>query len=360
MKIAIVGGGINGLCCAWLLALKGHHLRLYERDKIMRATSCSSSKLLHGGLRYLENREFRLVREALRERDAWLKRAPELTRPLRLVMPIYQGAKRSRFKVACGLFFYDRMANKSSLPPSEWLNREELLSRDSELNPNRLQGGYEFSDAQMDDYALGLWVAEQARAAGVEILENTIVTSVTRNGQLVTELGGEEDFDRVVNVAGPWAMALLYESGINIPYRLKLVRGSHLLLARPCAQSYLLEVPGERRIVFVLPWKGKTLLGTTEVCQSLDEPVQCSEVERNYLLSVYHRYRRVESHTECDVEDFSGLRPLLYNAKDVSRTTREYLVHRTDKLVTVLGGKWTTSLALAEKVSVCIDDTSRI
>lgn len=126
MNIAIVGGGINGLCCALRLIERGDQVTLYERNQLMQATSRSSSKLLHGGLRYLENGEFRLVREALKERDGWLKRVPELTQPLRLVMPIYKNSRRSRWAISAGLFLYDHLAGKSHLPRAKWLSESEI------------------------------------------------------------------------------------------------------------------------------------------------------------------------------------------------------------------------------------------
>jgi glycerol-3-phosphate dehydrogenase len=116
VDIGIAGGGVNGLCCAWVLQQQGHTVHLYERDRIVAATSSASSKLLHGGLRYLENREFRLVREALRERDAWLERVPQLTRPLRLVLPVYDDSRRPRWMMGIGLFLYDRLAGKAFCP----------------------------------------------------------------------------------------------------------------------------------------------------------------------------------------------------------------------------------------------------
>lgn len=184
MDIGIVGGGINGLCCTWQLAKQGHQVQLYERDTIMNATGRASSKLLHGGLRYLENREFRLAREVLRERDAWIKRAPHLAQPLRLVMPIYQQSRRPGWMIALGLFLYDHLACKSLLSKAKRLSGEELTGRTPHLKSEELQGGYEFSDVQMDDQALGLWVAEQARQAGVNITEHKEVTALTQDGQV--------------------------------------------------------------------------------------------------------------------------------------------------------------------------------
>jgi len=347
VRIAVVGGGINGLCCAWRLAESGHTVTLYERGQIMEATSRASSKLLHGGLRYLENGEFRLVREALRERDAWIRRAPHLAWPIRLVLPIYRGARRPRWMVALGLFAYDRIAGRTDLPKATWLTAAQLMDRDPSLRSQDLVGGYEFSDAQMDDHALGLWVAEQARSAGVTIREGVQVDAVSATGE-VTVIGETLSYDRIINVAGPWAVKLLEQSGLHSPFRLDAVRGSHITLAIPCAQPYLLEVPGERRIFFVLPWQGATLIGTTEVRQSLDEPITCSDAERSYLLAAYRHYFPTQHPVVTG--SFAGLRPLIHSSEDLNRMTREYAIHREGQLVSVLGGKWTTALSLAQGI----------
>jgi glycerol-3-phosphate dehydrogenase len=351
MDVGIIGGGINGLCCAWKLAEHGHKVTVYERDTIMSATSRASTKLLYGGLRYLENGEFRLVREALRERDAWIARAQHIAKPIRLTMPIYKNSRRSRWIISAGLFLYDHIAGRSALPKSKWLAREELLEIHASLNPDGLLGGFEFSEGQMDDYALGLWVADQAKAIGVEIQENTEVVYVTPHATLATSKKTIQH-DKLINVAGPWAVNLLERSGIQCTYRLDLVRGSHLVLNQATRHAYLLEVPRERRVFFVLPWKGRTLVGTTEVRQTLDEPVQCSADEKTYLLNAYAHY--FPSSTAEIFETFAGLRPLLYSAADPNKATREYAMHHNGKLTTVLGGKWTTALGLAKKVSETI------
>jgi glycerol-3-phosphate dehydrogenase len=162
-------------------------------------------------------------------------------------------------------------------------------------------------------------------------------------------VGGERvAYDLVVNVAGPWAVALLERSGIPARHRLDLVRGSHVVLAAPCVQPYLLEVPGERRVFFVLPWKGRTLVGTTEVRQRLDEPIVCSAQEEAYLLRAYQHY--FPGAVPEVVDRFAGVRPLLYSAANPTRATREYAIERAGAVVTVLGGKWTTAMALARTV----------
>jgi glycerol-3-phosphate dehydrogenase len=348
VDIGVIGGGINGLCCAWLLAKRGHKVELYERDKLMNATSRSSSKLLHGGLRYLENGEFRLVRESLRERDAWMRRAPHLAKPLRLVLPIYSNSRRPSWMIALGFFLYDHLSGKTDLPKSRYVSSNELIQLDPTLNRDALLGGYEYYDGQMDDHALGSWVAEQALHEGVRFIENCEITNLTECGQITEISGARRRHDMLLNVAGPWAQCLLQKSDIESPYQLDLVRGSHIILDQQCTQAYLLEAPNDRRIFFVLPWQGQTLLGTTEVRQSLDERIECSSEEKAYLLNAWsHYFPNKETRV---VGNFSGLRPLLRSAQDPTKATREYAITRTGNLVTVMGGKWTTAMAVAHKV----------
>lgn len=350
MRIAVVGGGINGLACAWKLAHAGHEITLFERDKLMQATSRSSSKLLHGGLRYLENGEIGLVREALSERDQWLARAPHLAKPLPMIYPIFKSGRRSKWLVGVGVWMYRWLSHASVLPAPRWLARKEILQSRPTLKSSGLIGGYQLYDGQMDDYSLGLWVGEQSRKLGVTIHENVAVEKIDRNGMLYTQDGEIHAFDRIINVAGPWAEKLLQQSGLSSPIKLDLIRGSHIVVRRHCEQAYLLEVPGERRIFFVLPWQGKTLIGTTEVRQQLDELIECSKAEIDYLINAYNHWM-VEHVAESDIEGtFAGVRPLLTSADDPSRATREYAIRREGQLINVFGGKWTTSCALADRV----------
>lgn len=350
LKIAVIGGGINGLACAWKLAQSGHLVTLFEANELMRATSQASSKLLHGGLRYLENGEISLVRESLAERGRWFVRAPHLAKPIPVIYPIYKSGRRSRYMIGAGLWLYKLLSRGSNLPAPRWLSVDEISEFKPALNKHGLIGGYEFYDGQMDDYALGMWVADQCRQAGVKINEHTFVNSIRPDGRLETQDGQHYTFERIVNVAGPWAEKLLNQSGMSSSVKLDLIRGSHLIINRHCGQAYLLEVPGERRIFFVLPWKGKMMIGTTEIRQELNEPITCSKEEIRYLLRAYNHWMS-EPVTEEEIEGtFAGLRPLLSSVDDPSRVTREYAIRREGRVVNVFGGKWTTCCALADKV----------
>lgn len=351
MNVAVIGGGINGLSSAWQLAMAGHQVTLFERDELMQATSKSSSKLLHGGLRYLEQGEFRLVHEALQERRWWLKKAPHLTKRLPLLYPIYQNGQRPRWQIKIGLWLYDLLSGKKGIGRHRWLTAEQAKRCSPQLKTDGLTGAYLFFDGQMDDRKLGLWVAEQAIKAGVEIHQHCPVSQITATGGVFAANSSDwQVFDRVVNVAGPWSNRLLEQSELPLQQALDLVRGSHLLVPAISRYGHMLEVPGERRIVFVLPYQGRTLLGTTEVRQSLAEPIECSDEEQAYLLKLYNHYFDSQL-SAADVQSkFAGVRPLLGGSDSASTASREYALNWQQQLLTVSGGKWTTARALARTV----------
>lgn len=349
-QVAIIGGGVNGLCCAWQLALSGAKVTLYERGQLMTETSCSSSKLLHGGIRYLENMEFRLVYEALHERAWWLQNCPELTSELRLILPSYRGGPRPRWMLKAGLSLYDLLAGKHNLTPHAWQSADELTRIDPELKNEGLQGGFVYSDGQMDDYQLGLWVADQARGAGAQLVEQAPVERFNTQGQLWID-GKRQCFDEIVNVAGPWAGHLLEASGISSGCTLDLIRGSHILFEKPPAQPYLLQTEKDGRVFFVLPYKDQALVGTTEARQGINEPIVASDDEIDYLLYQYNRYFKQQRKRQDIVDVIAGVRPLIKSAANPRKVSREYVLEQQGQLLSVFGGKWTTARALGRKVA---------
>jgi glycerol-3-phosphate dehydrogenase len=350
IKIAVIGGGINGVMAAWELAKAGHSVDLIEKSNVMSATSSASTKLLHGGLRYLEHGRFSLVRESLRERAWWLEAAPDVTQVIPILFPIFQRSPRSRWTIKLGMVLYDRLAGKFWVGKHRWVSCAELTKVIPNLKSAGLKGAYLFYDGQMDDYALGLWATEQAKSEGVTVLEHTQVDCITADGSVEIQ-GNQRQYDRVINAAGPWAVELLKQSGLPYEYDLDLVRGSHLLLDRNIKHGMMLTAQTDGRLFFVLPYKGKTLLGTTEVRQDLSEPVVCSESETNYLITAYNDSFD-DSIDQSDVlSSFAGLRPLLKSHKNPNRATREYRIEQHEKVISVFGGKWTTARALAKKIT---------
>ncbi len=333
MKIAVVGAGIIGACTAWAAAKRGEIVVLFEQDTPMAHTSRSSSKLLHGGLRYLETGQFSLVKKALQARRFWLEQAPHLGHPLELLFPIYEGKGRPKWQINVGTKLYDLLANGSGFPRSRWLSKQEVIAKNPALLSDGLRGAFSFYDAQMDDFALGQWVIEQSRKLGVSVHSNHKINSLQ-------ELS---DFDRIANATGPWAMQLRQQQGGIPAYHIDWVRGSHIFIDRPQPQALMLPIPGEKRIFFVLPYQGKTLIGTTEIRQNSPNAEQPSGQEIDYLLASYNAYHH-DPIGRSDVSAmFSGVRPLLKSATNPSDATREWAFERVDNVLHIYGGKWTTA-----------------
>ena len=335
---------------AWALQRRGNQVTLFERAALMGATSGASSKLLHGGLRYLEQGDVRQVYEGLHERSWWMQRAPDLTRRVELFLPLYSHAPHGRLTLAAGLTVYDLLAGRSTLGRHRWFSARNLPERANGLKRNGLRGAFSYWDAQMDDAALGRWAADRARDDGVVIQENTDVTHIRRDGELRTASDAVE-FNVIVNVAGPWARELLDANGIPSHTKLDLERGSHLVVNRPIEAGFALNLASDDRLVFVLPHHGRSLVGTTEVRQTLDEPIACSVAERTYLLDAYNTFFE-DVIGDDDIETtFAGVRPLVDAGKSAHAQRRGETIEVEGRVVSVFGGKWTTSRLLGERVA---------
>jgi glycerol-3-phosphate dehydrogenase len=360
MRIAVIGGGINGAGIAWELARKDYEVVVFEKGEAGRQTSSATTKMIHGGLRYLEHFQFGLVREALHERAWLLRNLPHLVSPVEMLLPIYDDSPRRRITIAFGLTLYDLLAGRGNLEHHRSLTASELIER-APLVRDGLRGGFRFFDAQVDDYALVRLVLASAAAEGARIREHTSVIALVRDGEswlVTTDHRDTTRFDMIVNAAGPWMNELLAANGIVSRYTLSLVRGSHLILDRAIVQNgLLLQSNADRRVFFVLPWKGTTLVGTTEVLQdeSIDG-VHASDEEIDYLINRYNRYI-VDPITRADVaETFAGVRPLVGRADNPAAIGREYRLERHGNLINVFGGKMTTFMALARRVGMRVDN----
>ena len=359
MKIAVVGGGINGSGVAWELARKGYQVTLFERGRCGAQTSSATTKMIHGGLRYLERFHIELVRESLRDRAWLLDHLPQLVKPIEILLPIYKDSPRSRFEVAIGLTLYDLLAGTTNIRRHQSRTADEL-ARMAPLVREGLRGGFSYWDAQVDDAALVRVVVESARRDGAIIREMTPVTGLRRDRDdwLVRTASGEERFAMVINAAGPWMNELLAASHIRSRYRLSLVRGSHLVLKERVSDAgMLLQSVSDRRVFFVLPWKETTLVGTTEVVQneSLDE-IRASHEEIDYLITRFNRYMRNPIAAGDVASTFAGVRPLVGRSSNPSAIGREYRIQRCGNLINIFGGKMTTFMSLARKVAMRVDN----
>ena len=349
-QVAVIGGGINGVMIAWAFAKEGSRVTLYEKNTLMSATSRASSKMLHGGIRYLEQGHLGLVREALQERAWWLEQAPNLVTQFELFLPVYRGKGRSKWILRLGTAIYDLLARGSGFPKGRWYKPKEVLSAFPGLKQAGLVGACSYWDGQMDDYALGLWAADQAKNAGVSIYEKAEVSSLNPGNGCICVAGHTKKYDLVINSTGPWAKQLLVESAVASEYSLDLVQGTHILVNGKIDRGCVLQVAQDKRVVFVLPYKGQTLIGTTERKIETAGAGKLSGVEIGYLLDVYNQYFTNKLALSDVLEVFFGVRPIVSSVSNFSKASRESCLEKNGKLINVFGGKWTTSRSLAKSV----------
>ncbi|MBK9080511.1 MAG: glycerol-3-phosphate dehydrogenase [Hyphomicrobium sp.] len=360
--LVVIGGGINGTGIAADAAGRGLSVLLAEADDLASATSSASSKLIHGGLRYLEQYEFRLVREALSERETLLAKAPHLIWPLRFVLPHVEGM-RPRILLRAGLFLYDHLARRRQLGASRAVD----LTRDPAGAALRAEyrHGFSYYDCWVDDARLVVANALAAKMGGAEILTRTPVTGLAaKDGRWALTLGRGASARplssrAVVNAAGPWvsAVAGLAAATRNVPPpKLRLVKGSHIVVPRleEHQDAYIFQ-NDDGRVVFALPFETQfTLIGTTDVATTGDpRNATASDDEINYLLAVARRFFRRPPQKSDVVWTFAGVRPLDDDGTEsVSAVSRDYRFELDTgsgaPILHVIGGKVTTYRRLAE------------
>ncbi|WP_043309337.1 glycerol-3-phosphate dehydrogenase [Pseudomonas sp. ML96] len=357
--LAVVGGGINGAGIAADAAGRGLSVFLCERDDLAQHTSSASSKLIHGGLRYLEHYEFRLVREALAEREVLLAKAPHIVKPLRFVLP-HRPHLRPAWMIRAGMFLYDHLGKREKLPASRGLR----FGAGSPLKAEMTRG-FEYSDCWVDDARLVVLNAMAARERRAHVHTRTRCVSARRSKglwHLHLERADGSLFSirarALVNAAGPWVARFLQDDLKQKPtYGIRLIQGSHIVVPRlhDGEHAYILQNE-DQRIVFVIPWLERfSLIGTTDrEYQGDPAKVQISEEETDYLLKVVNAHFKQQLSRSDILHTYSGVRPLCDDESDQpSAVTRDYTLALAGApgeapLLSVFGGKLTTYRKLAE------------
>ena len=352
--LLIIGGGINGCAIAREASLNGRKVLLVEKDDLASHTSSASTKLIHGGLRYLETYQFRLVHEALEERERLLAAAPHLIRPMRFVLP-HAHAVRPWWIVRLGLWLYDLLGGPSSLPRSRGLRAADAAYVAPLKGAPR---GFVYSDAWVDDARLTVANALDAAANGAEIATRIEMLEAVREAdgwRVRLSDGSAVPVRGLVNAGGPWVRGVLDRTGVASASGVRLVKGSHIVVPKLFEgdHAYILQQP-DRRIVFAIPYEGGfTEIGTTDV--PVDDPSEavCSAEEKAYLCEAVNRYFTPQVSPADIVSCWSGVRPLFDDgAAAAQAVTRDYVLEldaNGPPLLSVFGGKITTARALAEE-----------
>lgn len=354
--VAIIGGGINGCGVAADAALRGLSVVLIEKDDLASKTSSNSSKLIHGGLRYLEHYDLSLVKKALNERQKLLELAPHLVYPVPFVIPEHK-SMRPMWLLRLGLFLYDHLGRTNQLPHSKLINR---LKQPLYFNPlkSNFNKGLLYYDCATDDARLTITNARQAANYGAIIMPQTsLIHAEVVNHQWRLTLQSHAKLSiiakTVINTAGPWVTDINKLLNIPLQHSMTLVKGSHLVVPRlyEGEQAYLLQHQ-DKRIIFAIPYHDYTMVGTTDV-DFLGDPneIHIDQAEIDYLCSLIRLYFNQSIHDKDIITTWSGVRPLLsVSGKNPSNLSRDYTTHHTQTpapAVTVYGGKITTYRQLA-------------
>lgn len=358
----VIGGGASGLGVAIDAAARGYQTLLLEMDDFAKGTSSRSTKLVHGGVRYLQQGDISLVMEALRERGLMLQNAPHLVSHQAFIVPNYEWWEGPFYGI--GLKVYDALARKLGLGPSRYLSKDEILKRIPNLETERLKGGVIYYDGQFDDSRLATNMAQTVLEQGGVPLNYMKVTGLTKSGDMVNgvqavdqETGKEyEIYSRVViNATGPFADSILKMDDANTPQRIKPGQGVHIILDNDFLQgdtAVMVPHTSDGRVMFAVPWNNKVVVGTTDTPLDRvdEEPVPLKE-EIDFILENASQYLAKDpSHSDIR-STFAGLRPLVRSGEggETANLSRSHeVIVTTSGLVTIAGGKWTTYRQMAE------------
>lgn len=366
--VTVIGGGITGVGITQALAAAGYKVELLEKDKIASKTSANSSKLIHGGLRYLESGQFNLVRQCLKERQTLLSLAPTLVHAVPFYIPIYKQSNRSPITIAAGLSLYSLLSWRDPLRKFEIVPKSNWPTLNN-INQHNLTKVFKYWDAQTDDYQLTHAVAKSASNLGANIRENTTCDAIYHGAHMCsihctdthqkTKNKQQKRSKLIINACGPWVNNLLQKVTPKVDITpIEWIQGSHLLLNITAPNGiYYLESPIDNRVIFVIPWKGKTLLGTTET--PLQDPPanpKITQMEIDYLLTIYCHYFNNITYANLNnliVETFCGVRVMAQTNKPAFEQKRDtviktYAFH--PNLLTVYGGKLTGFRITAKQV----------
>ena len=360
--IFIIGGGINGAGIARDASGRGLKVYLAEKGKVGSATSSWSSKLIHGGLRYLENYEFKLVAESLREREVITQIAPSITKPLPFVIP-HTKKLRSKLLIRLGLFLYDNLGGKTKIPKS---SKVIFAKQYQNILQSKFTEGFRYYDVQVDDKKLVEMNIDNAKKMGAIIAEDTKVINANRidNYWEITLNNNEKIKSKIlINAAGPWINETVNNVlKINAKKSIRLVRGSHIITKKLYEDEVAFTLQNEdNRVVFVIPYKGEySLIGTTEVDVDTPDNPSISNEEKIYLINTINNHFIKQISQEDIVETYSGIRPLIEDFKDATKVTRDYISDLNEDefkapLLNIYGGKLTTYRKLAENVLLALN-----
>lgn len=365
--ILVVGGGATGTGTALDAASRGLKTALVERYDYSSGTSSKSTKLLHGGVRYLEQAvkkidrvQYKLVKDALHERSTLLKLAPHLTRSLALVTPLYRTMEAPYYMA--GLKLYDWLAGRKGLTHSHYVSAQQALQKFPMLRQEGLKGAVVYYDGQFDDARMNICLAVTAIEQGAALANYVAVESLLKhNGKIIGVQARDKETEEsfpikakvVVNACGPFCDSIRKMDNPNVEPMLTVSSGIHIVLDKkfsPPETGLLIPKTEDKRVLFLLPWQGHTLVGTTDNPAPIEDNPQVNSKDIEYILRQLKQYFSMEVQKKDVLSSWCGLRPLISKLKshDTARLSRDHIVNVSESnLITVTGGKWTTYRKMA-------------
>lgn len=351
----ILGAGINGAATAKALAQRGKSVLVIEKQAIAAGASSHSSRLIHGGLRYLENYDFALVKEALHDQKYLLDTYPDLVKLRPFYLPQYAHSKRPAWMIALGLWIYSLFARHGKRASK--VDTEEFLREFKAIKPEGIKAVFRYFDAKTDDSALTKKIAQEAESEGVTIIEATELKSlqVEQKRIVIESSEGRVQTNLLINATGAWVDEVNARFDLPSSYTIEKLSGIHLVIDSVLVpQPLILETPS-KRIFFIIPEKETTLIGTTERSEEgAIDSIKINDEDIEYLLTQANRYLKQALKRSDIKEVFIGTRPIIKSAKDPSMMSREYKLdlhhERENRLVHIYGGKLTTFPSLAKEV----------
>lgn len=353
--VVILGAGINGVAIAKALAQEGKSVLVLEKNYIAAGASSNSSRLIHGGLRYLENFEFSLVKEALHDQKYLLDTYPDLVKLRHFYLPMYENSRRPVWMIRFGLWLYSLFARHGQ--KAQQVQNEVFLQKFNAVKADDLKAVFRYFDGKTDDYALTCRIADEAKACGAEIVEHVAIkTLLTGDKKINIELDGRSvETQLLINATGAWVDEVNAQFALPSSYTIEKLSGIHLVIDRVLVPDPLFLETASKRIFFIIPEDETTLIGTTERSEDGEmDNIKVNDEDIEYLLRESNVYLKKALKRKDIKEVFIGTRPIIKSAKHPTQMSREYKLdlHHIgqNRVLHVYGGKLTTFPSLAKRV----------
>ena len=349
-KIGIVGGGITGLISAYFLSQEGYEVDLYEKKTLLSETSSKTTKLIHGGIRYLENLQFHEVKNGINDRKWWLENFPNETKLQEIIILSKRKFSSEILKFFIGIKVYEAFAGRQNIKTGRLYNQKDLVSFGIK---NKISAGISFFDGLMQE-SVGQEIIKRCKRNGVNFYENNEIKSIRPEGYIE-----EKQYKKIIIATGPWISVFLKQNKIESNKAIDYIKGIHLVINRIIKKGFMFRDQKKHRYIFAIPYQGNLLLGTTEKRVSTPEDKQILDSEVNYLLESINAFIDRPVSKDEIIGSYAGVRPLIKSkTQDFHSSSRDFYIQKDQNLLSLFGGKWTTAPSIARNIVRIVNNES--